>query len=442
MLRRFIRHGTEAPLPDSPCTTVASGFKALRSVGHKGRRRLHNPATMMNLEAQVLWLAAAAAAAAAVSLASFGVARQRYGGWWLWLGSLCGVTLGLALAAMAGQSVGLLVLAELLLLQWPIACLIGVRRFHARMPLPGSETADRWVGGVAALVSLGAVAWASDSGPFALAPAAASLAAHLYAASVLCSGPAGRDGTRLRVLGGTLAASAVAPVLWALPAWEAVPTLGLRGVATVLAGVVTAFIVVGLICDRTERQLRDSRRRLRVLANIDSLTNVPNRRHFHELASRTLASEPPGSAALVIFDVDHFKRVNDDLGHAAGDRALRLVARCVQEVLRANDVPGRHGGDEFVLLLRRANTTEAIAVANRIVGQVQRQARANDLPSISLSFGIVHLYRGEALDDALRRADQALYEAKRQGRSRAVAASGRDGRPVFTESERLGLTAA
>ncbi len=397
---------------------------------------------MTNVDPQVLWLAAAAAAAAAASLASFGVARQRYGGWRLWLGSLCGVAAGLALAAGAGNSVVLQITAELLLLQWPMACLVGVRRFHARLPLPGSERTDRAVAGLAALVAVGGAAWASDSGPFALAPAAASLAVHLYAASVLCCGPSGRDGTRLRLLGGTLAAGAIGPVLWALPAWEAVPTLALRGVATVLAAVVMAFIVVGLICDRTERQLRDSRRRLRVLANIDSLTNVPNRRHFHELASRTLAADPPGSAALVIFDVDHFKQVNDVLGHAAGDRALRLVARCVQEVLRANDVPGRHGGDEFVLLLRRATTAEAIAVANRIVGQVQRQARGHDLPSISLSFGIVHLYRGEALDDALRRADQALYEAKRQGRSRAVAASGRDGRPVFTESERLGLTAA
>ena len=169
---------------------------------------------------------------------------------------------------------------------------------------------------------------------------------------------------------------------------------------------------------------------------------MPNRRHFHELASRALATDVPGSAALVLFDVDHFKLVNDHLGHAAGDRALRLVARCVQEVLRANDVPGRHGGDEFVLLLRRANTAEAMAVANRIVARVQAQVRQAELPTLSLSFGIVHLHRNEALDDAMRRADQALYEAKRQGRSRAVAAIGPECQPVFTDSQTLGLRAA
>jgi diguanylate cyclase len=216
----------------------------------------------------------------------------------------------------------------------------------------------------------------------------------------------------------------------------------LRGQSAALAALLVAFVAIALVCDRTERQLRDSRRRLRWLANIDSLTHVPNRRHFNELAARVIAADAPGSAALVLFDVDHFKQVNDHHGHAAGDRALRLVARSVQEVLRTNDVPGRHGGDEFVLLLRSANTSEAMAVANRIVARVQAQAHQAELPTISLSFGIVHLHRNEALDDALRRADQALYEAKRQGRSRAVAASGREGLPVFTDSQTLGLRAA
>ena len=71
-----------------------------------------------------------------------------------------------------------------------------------------------------------------------------------------------------------------------------------------------------------------------------------------------------------------------------------------------------------------------------------RDKVSSGLPSISLSFGIVHLHHGETLSDALRRADQALYEAKRQGRSRAVAADGDEANPVFTDSERLGLEAA
>ena len=412
---------------------------------------------MFALHSSLSW-AAATVGACALAMSIFGATRRRYGGWSAWLASLWALALGLLLAALvpaltpaptpsftptlpAAQAPVALV-AELLLLQWPLLCLIGVRRFHARLRLPGSERIDLLVAVGTALVTMIGAAWSRDSGPDAFAPAAASLTAHLYVASLLFCGPSDRDGSMLRAWGLVMLACALMPVAAALLGSDTVPGLALRGQSAALAAVLAAFVAIALVCDRTERQLRDSRRRLRWLANIDSLTHVPNRRHFNELAARVLAADVHGSAALVLFDVDHFKQVNDHHGHAAGDRALRLVARCVQEVLRTNDVPGRHGGDEFVLLLRRANTSEAMAVANRIVARVQAQARQAELPALSLSFGIVHLHRNEALDDALRRADQALYKAKRQGRSRAVAASGPEGRPVFTDSQRLGLHAA
>jgi diguanylate cyclase (GGDEF)-like protein len=144
---------------------------------------------------------------------------------------------------------------------------------------------------------------------------------------------------------------------------------------------------------------------------------------------------------LLLFDLDHFKQINDNLGHAAGDRALCLVSGSVLEHLRAPDVAGRHGGDEFVLLLRRAGTRDAMSVAARIAAEVQRRTSENRLPALSLSFGLVQIGADEMLDSALRRADQALYEAKRQGRSRAVSARGDEAQPIFSESQRLGLTA-
>ncbi len=395
----------------------------------------------MELLSPGLWAVAVTTAAAAASLSVFGAVRRRGKGWPWWLGATWAVAAALVIAPAGTGSRWLALLAELLLLQWPLACLVGVRRFHGRLHLPGESHLDLAVAAGAAAVLLVGSAWPSDSGPYALAPAAAALAAHLYVASVLFSGPASPEGNLLRGWGVLIAAGAALPVLWSLFTLDGLPSLAPRALATAIAAMVSAFIVIALVCDRTERQLRDSRRRLRWLANIDALTNVPNRRHFVELASRALASDPPGSAALVLFDVDHFKLVNDRHGHAAGDRALRLVARCVQDVLRTNDVPGRQGGDEFVLLLRRANTQEALTVANRIVTQLQRLAEGAGLPKLSLSFGVVHLNRGEVLDDALRRADQALYEAKRQGRSRAVAATGEEQRPVFTDSKSLGLRA-
>ena len=92
----------------------------------------------------------------------------------------------------------------------------------------------------------------------------------------------------------------------------------------------------------------------------------------------------------------------------------------VLEHLRTQDVPGRHGGDEFVLLLRETNTGDATGVAARIVADVQRRAPGHQLPALSLSFGLVQVGMVEDIRQALRRADQALYEAKRGGRNRVV----------------------
>ena len=112
------------------------------------------------------------------------------------------------------------------------------------------------------------------------------------------------------------------------------------------------------------------------------------------------------------------------------------------EHLRTRDTAARHGGDEFVLLLRGTTTQHAMGVAARIAAEVQRRVQATPLPALSLSFGLVQVRAGEDVDAALRRADQALYEAKRQGRSRAVAALGDEDRPVFSESQLLGLATA
>jgi diguanylate cyclase (GGDEF)-like protein len=142
----------------------------------------------------------------------------------------------------------------------------------------------------------------------------------------------------------------------------------------------------------------------------------------------------------MMFDIDHFKRINDLLGHANGDEALRQVAHCVRDALRDQDVAGRLGGDEFAVLLPETTVNDAMAVASRIVSRlVDRQIAPQSAP-LSLSFGVVQMTASETLSEALHRADQALYEAKRQGRSRAVVATGAEDRPVFGESRQLGLT--
>jgi diguanylate cyclase (GGDEF)-like protein len=141
----------------------------------------------------------------------------------------------------------------------------------------------------------------------------------------------------------------------------------------------------------------------------------------------------------MMFDIDHFKQVNDLLGHATGDEALRQVAHCIRDTLRGPDVAGRMGGDEFAVLLPQTDVDDAMAVASRIASRLDDRQVAPRIARISLSFGVVQMRSDENVAEALRRADQALYEAKRQGRSRAVVAVGAEDNLLFGESRSLGL---
>ena len=389
----------------------------------------------MSGSTEIVIFAASTLAVASVSLSVFGERQKRYDGWRWWMWAMWVTTLGAALAALWQGPVGAKV-AGLLLMQWPVLTLIGLRRFHPRQALPGSATRD---GVVLVLASLLVLA-VSLAGPEGAWPALVfSVAVPLYAAAKMFSGAAGREGTPVRYLGGTLAALAVAQLALAGTGAAQPNALVAQTVSAALGAVVLAIVAITLVCERTERQLRDSRRRLRVLANVDTLTQVPNRRHFQDLAEHALQQDEPGTAVLLNFDIDHFKRINDLFGHAAGDRALCMVSNAMLEHLRPHDVPGRQGGDEFALLLRRASLKHGLAVAARIVSEVQRRAPSQQLPTLTLSFGLVQMGFGEGIQAAMRRADQAMFEAKRQGRSRAVAASGDEDEPVFAQSQRLGL---
>ena len=394
----------------------------------------------MTAPGDAIWICAAVLAVAAASLSGLGQTQKRYRGFGWWLAGLWLATAGLVLVGFAPEWRLSQSLAAALLVQWPLATLVGLRRFHGRLHLPAGERMD---GAVATLCLLAAAAapWmAADGVGIVVLPVVSTVLSHLYVASLLAGGADGREGVALRLLAIAIALAGLLPLLPAGASGDPVVATEWRALAAALGAVVMAFAALTLMHERTERQLRDSRRRPRVLANMDPLTNVPNRRHFHELATLALEQDEPGSACLLIFDIDHFKQINDHLGHAAGDRALRLVARSMLEHLRSHDIPGRHGGDEFVLLLRQTSVRDAMAVAARIVAWIQQEAEPASLPALSLSFGIVQLHPHEDVDDALRRADRALYEAKRQGRSRAVAADGEEEHPVFTESQRLGLT--
>ena len=165
--------------------------------------------------------------------------------------------------------------------------------------------------------------------------------------------------------------------------------------------------------------------KLREMAMQDELTGLYNRRHFEELAEAEMArvrrTGTPLSLAMV--DIDHFKAVNDAFGHPVGDLALKELARAMRETLRTSDVPARIGGEEFVVLLTGTTLEGALAVTERLrerVGRAEVRADKTRVARFTVSAGVAELAPGERIDSLLKRADEALYRAKEEGRNRTV----------------------
>jgi diguanylate cyclase (GGDEF)-like protein len=157
-------------------------------------------------------------------------------------------------------------------------------------------------------------------------------------------------------------------------------------------------------------------------ANTDSLTGLYNRRHFMEQAHLALARarRTHRPMTLAIADLDHFKSVNDTLGHAAGDLVLKAVAQRIRQTLRETDIYCRYGGEEFAFVFPDTALPEAGLLANRLRESIAADAipvgDGQTVP-ISLSLGLIEVNE-LALDLALNQADQAMYRAKVAGRNR------------------------
>jgi len=154
--------------------------------------------------------------------------------------------------------------------------------------------------------------------------------------------------------------------------------------------------------------------------NRDGMTPLLNRRGFEEQAQEHLVALHTATASLVFCDIDHFKSINDEFGHAAGDEVIRLIGHWIGEATRRGDVAGRIGGEEFAVLLAGTTRTEALAICERLRGQIEG-SRYVGMPkgrSVTASFGVAEVGHDEPLDELMRRADEALYRAKRNGRNR------------------------
>ncbi|MGH8049263.1 MAG: GGDEF domain-containing protein [Arenimonas sp.] len=165
------------------------------------------------------------------------------------------------------------------------------------------------------------------------------------------------------------------------------------------------------------------RRRWELAASTDYLTGLANRRTVANAGERAfnVAQEQGQALSVALIDVDHFKGVNDRYGHDSGDLALKHIARMLEKAGRKNDLIGRHGGEEFLVLLDKTDELQSIAVAEHLRAGVQENVLGLEGQSIPLTVSIgLATYResDRSFNDLLRRADQALYAAKKNGRNR------------------------
>ena len=182
-----------------------------------------------------------------------------------------------------------------------------------------------------------------------------------------------------------------------------------------------------------EEKLEDQARQIvshAVEAHTDALTGLANRRAFDSELNRAYrASIDCGAPTLVMMiDVDHFKSVNDTYGHALGDEVLKRLSHLIQEELRPLDHVCRYGGEEFAVLLPNTSIGGAFSTAERIRQSVRRSKFTADKQSleVSISIGATPLdERDQQYNEALARADKALYEAKQLGRDRVVVSPSR-----------------
>jgi diguanylate cyclase (GGDEF)-like protein len=182
---------------------------------------------------------------------------------------------------------------------------------------------------------------------------------------------------------------------------------------------VSLFVAVLILLVR----IQSAQDELHRLSTTDPLTGALNRRRFGELAEieRRRAERSGAPMSILMLDIDHFKLVNDQYGHAAGDAAIRELARNCHATLRPGDLFGRWGGEEFVIALPETSLTGALKTAERlreILSKTKFDANGKQR-SITVSIGVAGLMRDElAVDHAINRADRALYRAKEGGRNR------------------------
>jgi diguanylate cyclase len=174
-------------------------------------------------------------------------------------------------------------------------------------------------------------------------------------------------------------------------------------------------------------QMREELEQLRQEAVTDGLTGLYNRKELNNRLDELLVKEyePEKPLSVLMLDIDHFKKINDNFGHQIGDEVIRRVAKTVQEHAQGDSFAARYGGEEFALVMPETDINRAVEIGTSINKEVSklvlvRRATKERLPPVSISVGAASFKDGEGQDDLLGRADEALYFAKNNGRNQVI----------------------
>lgn len=181
---------------------------------------------------------------------------------------------------------------------------------------------------------------------------------------------------------------------------------------------------------RSSEQVNELKTQLETVrkeSRVDALTNIANRKTFDaELAAAVADYRETGTpVALMMCDIDHFKRFNDTWGHQTGDQVLRLVAACLSENVKGRDTAARYGGEEFAVILRQTGLADAVKLADQIRATVEnkklvKRSTGDILGTITISIGVTEFGPSDTAESFVQRADRGLYRAKNGGRNRVI----------------------